>query len=173
MTINTATEAISNSTVDELQVSGLKVFEAHRWREAILHYLNGVWGNRQEVMYRPKIHFSTPSTTNEFAHVTLRLDPRSRTYWLEGIPPIDEDRSPRFNAEQTIVVAEPGKQTDVEQGLIRFVRDNRIKLFILNLGSEGELRLWKSERRAELNVSASQVRSMLDRIEEARAPRAR
>jgi len=122
-----------------IQVSGYTNFPESRWREAILFYLFGMWGNRERVTYRPKI---------SFGDITLRLgDGEYYAYGhervREEIPPLDSDD----------LVETSGKQTEVEVALIRFVKDDRIKQLRLRLPSVSDdvatLVLWKKTRRGE------------------------
>lgn len=123
----------------DIQVSGYTNFPESRWREAILFYLFGMWGNRERVTYRPKI---------SFGDITLRLgDGEYYAYGHaqvpENIPPLDSDD----------LVETSGKQTEVEVALIRFVKDERIKQLRLRLPSVSDdvatLVLWKKARRGE------------------------
>src|ERR1700685_4151166 len=69
--VPTASEAenlrkqVSRPADTDIQVSGLRCFPESNWREAILYYLFGIWGNQGSVTYRPKIAFRS---------CTLRLD---------------------------------------------------------------------------------------------------
>lgn len=126
-----------------IQVSGLEAFPQDRWREAILHYLFGVWSDRKSVMYRPKISFGL---------LSLRLWPKGAEYYAEGRA---VEYVPLFPNEEVLTVSH--QQVDVEQGLIRFVKNDAIKMLVINLENHGKLRLWKKERRGEYGYSASRV----------------
>lgn len=134
---------------NDLQVSGVHEFPENRWREAILFYLFGVWGDKHDVMYRPKI---------AFGDITLRLDCSQGTYYAYGTP---HERLPpwcyELKAEEKLWVGD-GKQADVEVALIRFVKDNRIKLLTLQLpDSKGSIFLWKKPRRGEYGVFSAGI----------------
>lgn|GEM_PF-1906780 len=129
----------------DIQVSGFTNFPESRWREAILFYLFGMWGNRDNVTYRPKIMFGD---------ITLRLDRQDGEYYAYGhervreeIPPLDSDD----------LVETSGKQEAVEVALIRFVKDDRIRQLRLRLPSVSDdvatLVLWKKARRGEYGVA--------------------
>lgn len=150
---NTATEARESFAVEGLQVSGLHNFEGFRWREAILCYLNGVWAGRQDVIYRPKIHFSGSSAPHPLlAYMSLRLNLDDGTYYAEGNFAAD-GRCPVFSLKESLLVTR-NNRPEVEQGLIRFVRDNRIRFLGMSLEPRmlRMLCLWKSEKRSQLNL---------------------
>ena len=124
----------------EIQISGYTNFPESRWREAILFYLFGMWGNRERVTYRPKICFGD---------VTLRLDRQDREYYAYGHAQVPKDVPPLLGTD---LVEPSGKQTEVEVALIRFVKDESIKQLRLRLPSVSlvaTLVLWKKARRGE------------------------
>ncbi len=127
----------------DIQVSGRTGFPGSRWREAVLFYLFGIWGNREDVTYRPKIHFGD---------ICLRLDRQSKEYYAYGHAEVPE-LTPITSSEETLFVR--SGQNEVEIGLIRFVKDNRIKKLVLSLGPGGacQLLLWKKEKRSEYGVA--------------------
>ena len=126
----------------EIQVSGVMCFEENQWRDAILHYLFGVWGNQDQVMYRPKLGFYC---------ISLRLDLERCRYWavwtdrhasLEEPPEISQMK----------VLTVPSSQLEVEAGLVRFVKDDSILMLVIALENLGQIRLWKKERRGEYGI---------------------
>ena len=122
-----------------IQISGYTNFPESRWREAILFYLFGMWGNRDNVTYRPKICFGD---------ITLRLDRQDGEYYAYGHAQAPEKVPNCSHAERLCV--DSGRQTEVEVALIRFVKDDRIKELGLHLpASHGELVLWKKGRRSQ------------------------
>ncbi len=125
----------------EIQVSGLLWFPEHRWREAILYYLFGIWENREEVMYRPKIHLGG---------ITLRLNPSTGTYYAYGTSD-DEECGPWVgeNGEELVVSCH---QLEVEIGLIRFVKNDSIRTLLIRLEDGGEICLWKTRRRSRFGI---------------------
>ena len=124
----------------DLQVSGLTEFPEARWREAILFYLFGIWSNKDKVVYRPKI---------AFGDITLRLDLRDGEYYAHGHAESPE-YPPAVKLEQGLIET-TGLKAEVEVALIRFVKDNRIKLLRLQLpaSNHGQLVLWKKAKRSE------------------------
>ena len=125
----------------EIQVSGHTIFPGYRWREAILYYLFGIWGDRLEVTYRPKI---------SFGGVTLRLNVGARAYFAYGEHSGD---CGGISAETEMLIVGCG-QDEVEQGLIRFVKNDRIRVLVIGLPLRGIINLRKKERRGEYNVTA-------------------
>ena len=123
----------------DLQVSGSECFSEHRWREAVLYYLFGIWGDKQEVTYRPKI---------SFGNVTLRLDLSTAEYYAYGVS--TPELHPEFT-DAEILQVESGKQNDVEAALARFVKNDGIRLLIITLplSKNGALALWKKYRRGQ------------------------
>lgn len=139
----------------DLQVSGNKFFPEQRWREAILFYLNGIWSDNQIVTYRPKIMFGG---------VTLRLDFDAGEYFAYGETPgvnlpmqflhLPEVES-RRRAEQKLFVRTP-TQAEVEVALVRFVKDNRIKLLTIKF-EHGHINLWKMSKRSQYRCAAYNI----------------
>lgn len=121
-----------------IQVSGLEIFEEWRWREAILHYLFGVWSDYSRVMYRPKICLGG---------VSLSLDTENEEYYAQGESPDREH--PFFSSREERVLSVRCSQLEVEQGLIRFVKNNRIILLNITFRDSSRLCLWKKARRGE------------------------
>lgn len=136
----------------EFQVSGNACFSERRWREAILYYLFGVWAGQQKVMYRPKISFGP---------ITLRLAADAGEYYahawdrqgaLDFFGVDLNGLAPAF--PNSIILRVGYTQVEVEQGLVRFVKNNRVKLLVISL-REGEIRLWKMQERSRLGISAT------------------
>jgi len=128
-----------------IQVAGLTYYPENRWREAILAFLFSVWSGDTYVLGRPKIHFG---------QLTLRLDRDEKRYFVygkgsdlvvtEGIKTLDEDAR--------LCIGD--SQATVETGLIRLVKDNRIKaLQICSCGHS--IALWKKGRRGEYGCWSS------------------
>lgn len=143
---------VSGVVSNDIQVSGLvsQEFPESRWREAILFYLFGIWSGRQSVMYRPKISFGS---------VTLRLDSDEGKYEAYGTPPEELTSTLRFRADEKLFV-DTGRQADVEVALVRFVKNDQIKLLILWLP---QLRvfftLWKKSRRSQYGCCLTDPRA--------------
>lgn len=129
--------AISLSQDRRLQVSGLKTFEENRWREAILYYLFGMWGDKDNVTYRPKIRFGSMS---------LSLNTITNRYYAYGrslnweVPP--------FKGDEILIIG-GCDQNEVDIGLARFVKNDRIRIIVIPFGNDQFLRLWKTDRRGE------------------------
>lgn len=123
--------------VKEIQVSGLQCFPGNRWREAFLHYLFGVWGDHGNVTYRPKIVLDG---------LGIRWDGETvdGKYYVYGNRPSDDSACPEVPSERKLVVSR--WQTTFEQGLIRFVKNDRILMLELQLPNDSFVRLWKNPR---------------------------
>jgi len=134
--------------VNEIQVGGLFSFPESRWREAILFFLFGIWSGKPEVVGRPKIIFGD---------LTLRLDAEAEEYFAYG----------RSYESLPLLIASllskkhlsvGPRQAEVEQGLIRFAKNNRIKLLTIHAqGGQGIVYLWKKERRGAYGYTAMNV----------------
>ena len=131
----------------EIQVSGLTltIFPQERWREAILSYLFGLWTNKSEVVYRPKIAFGT---------IVLRLDQSKGAYYAYGKNQ-EGEQAPYFNDEEVLIVGP--KQEEVEIGLVRFVKNDRIRRITITSDNSGFVRLWKKARRGEYGVMSYNI----------------
>lgn len=123
-----------------IQAGGHTHFPARLWREAILFYLNGMWAAKQEVIYRPKLIFGT---------VTLRLDVEAQKYFAYGAG--NEENVPLTGRGHELIVG--CQRAEVEQALIRFVKDEAVGALTIQLGP-GTLCLWKKERRSEYGMAA-------------------
>jgi hypothetical protein len=131
--------AINNDEPAEIQVSGGKLFDTNHWREAVLYFLFGVWGDEEPVMYRPKIGLPP--------NLTLRLATNHDAYYAYGDG--GDAKPPEFWDEQKLVVG--SGQLEVENGLVRFVKNNRIEMLQIDFPEGTTLCLWKGQRRGELN----------------------
>ncbi len=134
-----------------MQVSGLNNFEESRWRECFLYYLFGIWGNQKRVTYRPKVNFCT-GTGPSIGMFELRLDRASGEYFACGSCAVQEP--PTFYGDQVLIVSY--KQAEVEQALVRFVKNNSIKMLIISL-RKGVVHLWKKPQRSCLGVLATGI----------------
>ena len=130
----------------DIQVSGLTNFSESRWREAILYYLFGIWGNRSDVTYRPKI---------SFGDIWLRLHSSNGRYYAYGHEEIFEPVPALGNDD---LVETSDEQARVEVALIRFVKNDKIKQLRLRFPSVSNdtcvLVLWKKTRRGEYGVAS-------------------
>ena len=96
-------------------------------------------------MYRPKINF---------AGISLRLDTKQRQYYLCGKSEFN-GRGPVSFDNEVLVVQD--LQTEVEIGLIRFVKDESIRVLIIEFRNHSTLLLWKKEKRGEYGVHATGI----------------
>lgn len=129
---------------NDIQVSGLSCYPEERWREAILHFLFGVWGNKDQVMYRPKI---------SFGGIVLRLNTSNCEYYAYKQASVSQEEPPPCSSCD--LVEHSGRQADIEVALIRFVKDNRIKQLRLWLRSGQEIIFWKKDKRGEYGCCTS------------------
>lgn len=145
----------------ELQISGSKFFAAERWRDALIHYVSGVWDNEREVMIRPKISFD---------RFSLRLSESTARYWahkLDNDPDVDP---PFFSEADALIVRD--SQEEVEVALLRFVWGDRIRALVIKLEDpSGMIRLWKGRNRGELFSLTSGLPTMNDLLAEYREQR--
>lgn len=130
----------------ELQVSGLRIFPEDRWRDCILHFLSGMWGDDESVTYRPKI---------DFGGIALRFIPETGEYIAYGTSGELAPAPTSWSPEATLTVA--STQSEVELGLVRFVKNDRTLLLIIRLRGGGEVRLWKKRWRSRFGISAQGI----------------
>ena len=142
---------VASSAPLYLQVSGNRSFEESRWRECFLYYLNGVWSGDQRVMYRPKISFG--------GGLELRLDADSEEYYATSSTEARE--LPGSTRGTPLVVGRT--QAEVDQALVRFVKDDRLQFVVIVLG-EGQLFLWKLPQRSRLGIATKGVPNALERL---------
>ena len=120
---------LNDFELHEIQISGIEIFQADKWKEAILYYLDGVWGDEEYVMYRPKI---------SLGGLSLR---RGTHYYIRGTAP--DEVSPDFLDTEKIYVT--SSLEEVDQGLIRLVKNEKIKMLVITFGDNNTLSLWKKE----------------------------
>lgn len=134
---------VQHASGNDIQVSGLvsQEFPESRWREAILFYLFGIWSSRQSVTYRPKI---------SFGDITLRLDQLGGEYYAYGVAGDIHD-VPSVSEDARLGCG--GQQAEVELALVRFVKNERIRMLTLKLDS-GLLCFWKKQRRGEYGMAS-------------------
>jgi len=140
--------------VVSIQVSGLREFPAKQWREAILYYLFGVWGEKSSVMCRPKINLEVEGGGS----ITLRPNgEKEAKYYVYGDQiHTPKDTAPRFSNDQQEEHVQCSRwQTTFEHTLVRFVKNNRIREFTLWLPSNSFVTLRKDpSNRGSLEVFA-------------------
>ncbi|HJN85165.1 MAG TPA: hypothetical protein QF873_02510 [Patescibacteria group bacterium] len=132
------------SNDDGIQVAMDTYFPWNEWRNALLHFLNGIWADDYAVTCRPKI---------AFGQVTLRRSVDGKSYTCSGK---DSDRrsagiaitTKRDHFHETL-------RTDdaiaIEHALVRFVRNDDFRMLTLKM-STGELRFIKRAKRSELTI---------------------
>lgn len=141
----------------ELQVSGLQTFSEDRWRDCVLYFLNGMWSDKSEVIYRPKLNLG---------EITLRFDDEKDEYFAYGRP--IETEHPAFSIVETLTVSYA--RMAVEQGLARFVRNDRLKLLVILLRDGGEVRLWKKQRRSRFGITCKAIPRYMEEVMKAQFP---
>ena len=135
------TALLSDADRHEIQVSGIRCFPMNEWRNAILYFLFGMWGNKNNVTYRPKINFGG---------VSLRLDLVTGKYYAYGTAPDTEPLT--FTGRELVTVDD---KSEVEVSLIRFVKNEDIKRLTIVFPNQMMLRIWKKERRGEYGCAAT------------------
>jgi hypothetical protein len=134
------TQTALGNRVESIQVAGGEVFEGSRWREAILFYLNGIWSNDVAVTHRPKINFNK---------TVLRRD-GERYIGYYSLDPDSGDRPPVADKD-VFVIPEPTR-AEIENGMIRFVKNNQIRQLGICFEGKGAIVLTKGHKRSELFV---------------------
>ena len=136
-------DELSNFDRHEIQVSGLQLFPADKWRDAITYYLDGVWANEEHVMYRPKIFFGG---------LTLRQG--DTEYIVRGTGP--DAVTPVFKADEVLSIG--CGLAEVDQGLMCFVRNETIKALVIDFSDGARMYLWK-EREGQYGCAGLLVSS--------------
>ena len=136
-----------------IQVSGLDFFPQDRWREGILYFVNGILADEDRVMYRPKI---------SIGDVGLTLDAENGCYSFWGY---DTNIVPPVVDEATFTLTVGASQVEVEHALLRFVKNNKIRMLTLRMPMRGglaahddelrmcELVFWKGRERSFLGIT--------------------
>lgn len=135
------------NTVQEIKVSGLICYPGPRWREAILKYVFGIWGDEKTVTLRPHI---------AFGDIHLRLDTTKGEYYAYGTSTSKFGELPEGAGNKNGFVVN-SQQNNVECGLIRFVKNKKIELLVINFPDKGVLFLWKGKKRNEFYVTAKNI----------------
>ncbi|MEK7664219.1 MAG: hypothetical protein AAB340_02150 [Patescibacteria group bacterium] len=123
----------------DIQVAGFIYYPENRWREAILAFLFELWSEKLPA-FRPKIILG---------QLTLRLNSIENRYFVYGkgadrtipevVKALDEDAR----------LLTSDSRSAVETGLIRFVKNNRIKALQIYFCYGYSIVLWKKDRRGE------------------------
>jgi hypothetical protein len=116
---------------------GLREYEEARWKEAIIHYLFGVWAGKLQPIIR-------------FGDLILRLNPRG-TYIAFG-KGTDEHYPSHVHPIQCLDIEAPTR-TEVEVGLARFVKDRKIELLEFHIG-RSYVTFFKKQRNAQYGIHA-------------------
>ena len=128
----------------ELHVSGRKVFHEDKWRDCILYYLNGIWSGNLDVTWRPRLYFGG---------ITLRLDEEKGEYFAYGRSQLDP--RPEFADNEMLTVG--SAQLEIQDGLARFVKNDRIKFLDMGMANGGLVRLWKKSWRSRFGISGISI----------------
>jgi hypothetical protein len=148
----------------EIQISGLDCYDENEWRNAILHYLFGVWKNDEVIMSRPKINFGP---------FTLRLDPQRGQYYAYLTGSSDQgDPFPEgvVNSHNILEVESPDQNT-VEIALVRFVKDKGLRALQIDIPRTWTtIWFWKGERRGQLGITITHVPTMEETLVTERSP---
>ena len=140
----TQTATLTECRVDSIQIAGGEMFDGSRWREAIIAYLYGIWAGNEVVTHRPKINFD---------YTTLRLDREKYVGYYSVFA--NASNRPRVADKDVLVV--PDTQAEVENGLIRFVKNNQIRQLAIVFSGKGALVLTKGGRkRSELFLTTEE-----------------
>ncbi|MGE5392576.1 MAG: hypothetical protein ACM3NH_02435 [Candidatus Saccharibacteria bacterium] len=120
-----------------IEVAALEEFPESRWRQAMLRFLFGIWSGDSVLCARPEIFIQG---------VTLRLF--NNRYVAFGAATSFEE-PPVVPIGESLLTTD--RKADVEVALMRFVKNDRIKMVTLSLGQNHDrfLAFWKKERRGE------------------------
>jgi len=144
----------TSSLVSDIQVSGNTAYEGSQWREAILAYLGGVWSGDVSVTNRQKLNFN---------NTTIRLGGDGKYYAYFVLEPDFGSIHVEFSKPAELLVVMDATENDVESGLIRFVRNNKIRqlaLMFKGVSPEGMILLTKGQKRSELHITTYGLVSM-------------
>ena len=166
---NTATEAKETNSPDDIWISEFSEFEGWKWREAVLFYLNGVWSKHPDVMTRSEFCYPQIDFWKDAAYVCLRLHPSTSTYSGEGLGLSVLPKLTDFLSSEILAVESNGR-AEVEQALIRFLRDRSIRYVMLRVPSNnaqfrGSIHLWKEKgngRAEQLCVASTNLGPTLE-----------
>ena len=133
------------------------VFAENHWREAILHYLFGMWSGKRIFSDEQRI---------SFGDVTLALDPCERLYDISGKGERDEVDYNIRCSDNTLCVS--NTRQDVEQGLIRFAKNPKIRALLISVVECGCERvclcpsfcIWKKNNKGQYGVGVRYVATM-------------
>ena len=148
-----------------IQVASWKPFTEDKWREAILFYLNGIWGDKPNVIANPIIQFcdvtlrllkgvryvaytaqddATQQDKEELDRMGyLGFDDRY-AIWAKTIPQ-------EFTVPECIEAGD--FPLDVHNALIRFVRSPKVRLVTVAFDGAGRFSMWKTKNRGEYRMS--------------------
>lgn len=134
------------SSVEQIQVSGSRCFNGSLWREAILFFLNGIWSGDDFINSRPKIYIN-----NTTMKLGSNMGPNPYPRYYADIQ--DNGKRPQVKDSEIFVVHQP-TQAEVENGLIKFVKNNQIRMLVIMFPESGPLFFTKGHKRSELYITA-------------------
>ncbi len=114
------------------------VFKPGKWRAAILHFLFEVWSGNDEFKH---------SITIDSA--VLTLDPTTHQYMLQSVSLVTHNPTlTEATADNSLAVS--NNQLDVQDGLVRFVKNTKIKTLLIRFPGNGILILEKARKYSAL-----------------------
>lgn len=129
-----------SSVVKEIKIKfshqEIQIYSGVDWRKAFNRYLDGAWFQ-----------------LNQFAKGVLIIDTvilslDKGEYYIGNPTDLVAYDRPGFNRDE--IHAVPGDRNSVELGLAKFVRNNMIRMLVIEF-SCSRLMLWKGQSRAELH----------------------
>jgi hypothetical protein len=138
--MNSSTE--DASIVTEIGVKNtqqeIQAYAGVDWRKAFNRYLDGIW-----------------SQSNQFAEGGMAIETiiiylRRGEYYIQAPTDLIVSERPEFNRDQ--IHAVPSDRNSIELGLVKFVRNNLIRMLVVEFGAL-RLMIWKGESRSELHCT--------------------
>lgn len=132
-----------------IQVSGLNWYARHEWRMALELYMGGVWSDDNQIMYRPKVCWEEAG---------FRLHPEAGVYASCARSEALNRQMPDVPPEHTLTTG--CAQSEFESAIMRFVRNDRIWMLVVNF-PERTLYFWKkANQRGFLGIAAREKHSL-------------
>lgn len=135
-----------SAPVTSIRILENRNFIGSDWREAILTFLNGVWSDHIVINHPAEICFN---------NIRLQLGQNNEyyVYFLVERDGTNFNATAPYNRDAMYIVSYPSAN-DVEAGLIRFVRNNKIRQLVIGFPGVGRVTLTKDQKRGSLFVSA-------------------
>ena len=148
----------TTNLVLSISFPGSDTYDGSEWREAILAFLNKVWSGDKLLTLPNQQRIAINKTTIQLGRVFQRYG--DREYFAYYVSEPDDTPLPHtLLSDQSAYKIRGCEQNVIEIGLVRFVRDNKMRELWLQFRT-GMIVLTKGQARSELFISTRDIPNM-------------